>query len=250
MNNLSLNFFTSTRQHYNCPDIYKFTLSDLFKKSKIFTSCFKIAHIKILPDEEAKGAEIEDILKNEFNFNVILKTIGNWANNESHHAAYLQDIKTLFSHPELQNIKYGYFLENDWIIHKDDFDPYIMDAISILEYAPELLTFRYTRIDETDKIQRLNAKLLDGYNSIYVQSQEFSFNPTFLRNRDMRFISQFAHKNHLNINLHCERAFGLAANYLLSDNIGMGYYDDRFAFIDNRIVEHIGCPDAIKRLKL
>lgn len=252
-NNLSLNFFCSTRTHFNSPNIYKFTLNNLFEKSSIFRNSFKIAHIKIIPNQQEIAAEIENTLKETYKFDVILKTIGNWNNDESHHHEYLKDICKLFDYPALSNYKYGYWMESDWIHLVDNFDKYINDAIHILENNSDLLTLRYTRIDDNDIITRTGAIVGGGFvdsntretTQLFRQSKEFSFNPTFIRNRDIHFISKFVLKNKLHG--HCERAMGLGANYLNSLNNDLGFYGNYFSFIDNKIIEHIGCPEMIKK---
>ena len=252
MNNLSLNFFTSSRGHFSNKEIYKYTLSDLYKKSEYIksNSCGKIGHIKISPNEIEIGEKIEQSLYLDFQFHKVIKTIGNWTHNDnSHHIEYLKDIKTLYSNAGLSNYKYGLNLEDDFIFHTPNFDNYIGRAIGILENNPELLNIRYSRIDQPNRAREI-ATSKQIKDDLYSNSEEWSFNPAFIRNRDMRFISQFAYKNHLSINLHCERCFGLSANYLLSDRNDMGFYDNRFAIISEPIVEHIGWQEAIKKYNI
>jgi hypothetical protein len=248
MQDLSLNFFTSTKGHFGCRAIYSYTLTSLYKKSSIIkNNAYKIAHIKVSPDEIEIGNKIEEDLYKNFNFNKVVKTIGDWShNNGSSHLEYLKDINTLYSQPELQNIKYGYWHEDDWVVNIDNYDEKVKLAQFLLEKNPNLLTFRYTRVDDLDIKDRTQA--IEIGNGLFIQSKEFSFNPTFIRNRDMYFISKFVLKNRFNG--HCERDFGLGANYLASNNKDLGFYGDYFSYIDNKIIEHIGCPEAIKKYNI
>ncbi len=252
MNDLSLNFFTSTKGHFSCHNIYKYTLNDLYSKSKLIKSnnCGKIAHIKVSPDQLELGDLMEQVLYLDFNFHKVIKTVGSWEHNDnSHHIEYLKDIKTLYSNSGLSYYRYGLNLEDDFLFNVPNFDNYINRALEILGNNTELLNIRYLRIDQPNRAKEISTSK-QIKDDLYYNSEEWPFNPAFVRNRDMRYISQFAAKNHLKINLHCERTFGLAANYLLSDREDMGFYDNRFAILAQPIVEHIGHPTQIKQYNL
>jgi len=257
MFNYSLNFFTSTKGHFNCKNIYKYTLNDLFKKSIIFKSLsYKIAHIKISEGEESIGSEMEKFLYSDFKFDKVLTTVGKWSHSDgSSHFEYLKDINKLYSWYELSNIPFGIHWEDDFCFNIENADDFIKRGFDFIKYNHNKLTFRYTREGDEDILQRTNAKIYVPYNydniyqSVYAQDNEFSFNPTFLRNSDMKYISKFAAKTYPNIHAHCERAFGLVANYLNSEKNTFGFYEDRFCFVDNKILTHIGTPDFAAKLK-
>jgi hypothetical protein len=256
MNNLSLNFFTSTKGHFGAKNIYKYTLNNLLSKSEILKKCFKIAHIKISPGDEEFAKEMEIILYKEFGFNRVGLKHGKWSHSDgSSHLNYLSDIKTLYSNNDLLNIQYGLHQEDDFILNVDDFDSYILDSLFVLGRYPNILTNRHIREGDDDILERTKAIAIGGWakennSSLFAQSCEFSFNPTFIRNKDMNYISNFTYKTYPRINGHCERAFGLVANYLNSDRNEFGFYDNRFTFINKKIWSHIGCPEKIKELDL
>ena len=59
----SIVFLTSTRQHYNLNDVDIVSLKDLFKKSQLAQKVDKLAHIKIIPGDEAIAFEKTEFFK-------------------------------------------------------------------------------------------------------------------------------------------------------------------------------------------
>lgn len=231
-NDLALIVLTSTRQHYNWVDVDKFSISRLLGQSKIFQYNYKLVHIKkIIGDDaialdkrkwfEARGFEV-------------LETEGNWSNDhESHAVGLAMDMAKVYNHLNVLKHKYVLHAENDWTFNVDFIDKYFIDSMSILDNNPELIYHRYSRVDQSDIIQRLDGK---PKNDFYITNREFSFNPFIGRARDMKYISNFVLNNYQNLHPHIEMKYEQAAHYLnRNKNI--------FSFTHNQIIEHIGTPE-------
>lgn len=236
---ISLNFFTSTKGHFGCRTIWKETLNNLRVVLDLYPLLYKVAHIKVSPGDELYAEEMESQLWNEFGFQHVIKTVGEWSHTKgTSHTEYLKDIETMFSFlRENSKAEIGLWMEDDWIFSQDKLLSTIYTCLSSLTSNPAALAVRPTRTDDTDIITRTHAKFLkenDVGLKIYGQNREFSFNPTFIRNPDQYFISKIAKGG--NLHPHCEMAYTLASNYFSET-------DTPFLFVDSKIVTHIGTPE-------
>lgn len=228
MNDLATVVLTSTRQHYGLTDIDKVTISDTLSKSNIIRESYKLCHIKVCPADKEIALDKKKWFESK-GFEVI-ETVGDWSNdNESHGRGLIEDMAKIYSHQRLLNYDHVLQLENDWFIEANNLDNLISYSSVILHTNPILIYHRYSRQDQPNIVDRLDA--IQVSKDLFITNREFSFNPFVSRTRDMKYISNFVSKN--NIHPHCEKAYELAAKYLL-DN------DNIFSFTHNQIVRHVG----------
>ena len=237
MNDITLVLLTSTRQHWGLIDIDKITTIDILKKSEIIKNSYKLVHIKAIPGDEKILQDKIEWFKNK-GFNVIY-TIKDWQNDhQSHGLGLIEDIQKVYNNYQVNTNPYIFHLENDWIFNTSDLDNLINKSINILNRDNQVIYHRYTRQDQSDIIDRLEAQYKYHINC-HTTDKEFSFNPFIARTRDMKYISNFVLKNHERIHPHCEMAYELAAKYLLGDAT--------FSFTHNQIVEHLGTKEFAEK---
>lgn len=237
--NFSTVVLTSTRQHYGLIDVDKVSIQDTLSKSKYIRDySYKLCHIKVVPGDEK-------IYEDKYRWFVdrgfeVISTVGEWKNDhESHGKGLTTDMAKVYSHPKLLNNEFILNLENDWRLLVPDLDFYLNWSMTVLANNPRLIYHRFSRVDQPDIIDRLEARMTVNDIYTYLINREFSFNPFMSRSIDMRYISNFVLKNYP-VHPHVEFSYEIAAKYLRND-------DYIFSFTKNGIVEHLGEPVAYNK---
>lgn len=240
MKNISLNFFTSTKGHFGCKTIYKKTLDRLKVIGALDSFAFKIAHVKISPGEDNIFKTIYSSLLSDYSFDKIFFTFGEWSHTSgSSHLEYLKDINTLYTKLlyEPKTPDYGLWLEDDWFFHSsaEEFQYFLQKGINVLSNNKHIMSYRVTRRDDDDIINRTKS-IYDEKRDLFLHNNEFSFNPTIVRNLEQHRVSSLA----LNCQLHphCEMAYTIASNIMSRE-----HQNRIFSFSHTRIIEHIGDPN-------
>lgn len=243
---LSIALYTSTKGHFGYKDCYKHTIrgmEEFFEDS--FEDLFKIAHVKISPNEIDLFPSMKEYLE-EKGF-LVLSTQADWSHNDISHAVeYYKDQLKVYSFPKFHLTPFSIAFEDDWIVKGENI---INQGITFLEDNLEILCVRINR-----DIQKFsNFEYLNTYHkNIKLQSLSatkwgptFTFQPTIVRTKEWYHALRIINQNQdLLRQTHCELISGHFMK-LFSD------LKTPFAFFDSGIisVEHIGEEEIIKTLK-
>lgn len=245
---LALVLYTSTKGHFGYKNSYQFTVNRLQEQIESFKWLYKLAHIKVSPDEKEIGEEMKKWLNNK-GFRVIL-TEADWKHDDptnSHAKEYYKDKYKTFSNEELNKRRYVLFCEDDWLV---DFgkkgDLYLNKAIEFLDRDLNYLCVRVN-----NEIERDTSKATPVEEFIYKQNKDYTnfgptltFQPTIIRTAEWRLALRFINKN-LTIlnNVHCE---------ILSGSMIKSFTDNEtpFCFFNPKVIncEHIGEKEKLKKL--
>lgn len=191
---INLIFFTSTKGHFGHKDIYQHTLNSLKKQIAPERIGYKVAHIKVSPDEHHIAYEMMDFLE-QWGFDKILTTEANWSHDGNHGEEYTKDIQKTLEYLSVNpnTEEFTLWMEDDYIfnINKEtkcpqNLDFYFDRAINVLKSNFRLQTVRFN-LDKPDK-----DKILQYDDLVYLQKKNYTpyqntvtFQPTIYRTKDL-----------------------------------------------------------------
>lgn len=174
---ISLMFMTSTKGHFGYKDIYLATLNHLDKQIPLNDFAFKIAHLKVSPDEIDLGNRMEaELVQRGFK---VLKTVAAWQRGMSHQLGYSSDLLKVSLEPEVYHNPYLLWLEDDsLLVAKTSVAALLSRMTQMLDDNPDLLSVRLLRRSD------LSTSPIEQASVDYFYSPHYNFQPGLLRTRD------------------------------------------------------------------
>lgn len=250
MNNFCILFFTSTKGHYGCKDIYKTTLKSLVKNLKSCGDIFPplIAHIKISPGEANVANKMANWITKQYPNASIITSEGEWSHNGTSHGQYLLDISKQLTNALRLGYDYYLHLEDDFVFNTDNIIGELRKGVKLLNQNVHLLNYRWAKEGDGDFIERTKAtrfESADNKRSLgYRNGAEISFNPYISKIKDMYYIVSLTVGVYPTVSLHCEMAVTLSA-------LSFALCPDPFIIMDNadsvKMVTHIGTKEFAEK---
>lgn len=253
---LAIVLYTSTRGHFGYKDCYKHTVKRMAEEIPMFDDYYKVAHIKVSPeDDEDVLVDIEAFLGNS-GFNVI-SSRGDWKHNDtSHHNEYYKDMLTALSDIRLHKYPYVLVCEDDWLLKfSGGYSKYVTEALSFLDNDLSALCIRINH--DVHKNEDIRKGLKTNLDSILKQGPNFTefgptftFQPTIVRLKEwwhsVRIINQQIKRNPLLLNMiHCEMISGETMKQFSDSPLPFCFFNPEFINAD-----HIGEKEKIERMRV
>jgi len=244
---ISLALYLSTKGHFGYKDCYKKTI-DRFEKvigGDFFDSMYKLAHIKVSPQDEKLFLEMKEFLYVNYNFTV-LHSVADWSHNDvSHSVEYYKDKLKVYSHPKLHQTPFSIFFEDDWLLSCYGSD-LLKQGVEFLEENLDCLCVRIN--NNCEKFEAFQYLDTDNPN-IKLQSLSstkwgptFTFQPTIVRTKEWYHALRWINKDQELIKrTHCELISGHVMKNFSDSNTPFAYFDNEFAS-----VEHIGEEEKVR----
>ena len=141
---ISLCLFSSTKGHHGRKTDWRITL-DHWNKQVPLSLFNLVAHLKVSPDEEGLGNEMESDLRGR-GFHVI-KTVGDWKRGLSHGESYLGDQIIVSKDPAIYKCPYFLLVEDDSpvVCNQGTLEDLLLKSCDMLAANHELVTVRTIR---------------------------------------------------------------------------------------------------------
>lgn len=198
---IALVIFSATPKKLGRNDYFRIAINNLASLIDLDKFPFKLLSVKYPIGDEEEAQKYKTWAENR-GFEVLLNE-GNWVNGEiSKTKEYILDYIKVYHNDKLNQFPFVFEMEDDVTLEVKEgkLEDYLVKSVEKLIENKGLLACRFTdRIDEFDRINRLNAKYglnnkkaikIEGENNYFLDSDHCSFRNYIARTRDFYQMSR------------------------------------------------------------